>query len=108
MRGELKDSSRQEGWIEERRWCGRPRPVAATGGGEAAGGRAGTVDGDTPRVASSRLRHVHGPPPLPPPYSKGMGGVARGVWRGGGRRGGVWRGGGHCACWTGRIRADAA
>ena len=85
MRGELRENSRQEGWTEERRWCGRARPVAAAGGGGAAGGWADTVDGDTPRVASSRLRNGHGPPPLPPPYSKGMWGVARG----GAARGGV-------------------
>jgi len=38
-RGEVRENSRQEGWIDERRWCGRSRLVAAAGGGGAAGGR---------------------------------------------------------------------
>jgi len=38
-RGEVRESSSQKGWMEERRWCGRPRPVAAADGGRAAGGR---------------------------------------------------------------------
>jgi len=55
-RGEVRENSRQEGWIQERRWCGRSRLVAAADGGGAAGGRAGTVDGVAPRVALPVLR----------------------------------------------------
>jgi len=58
-RGEVRENSRQEGWIEERRWCGRSRLVAAAGGGGAVGGRTRTVDGVAPRVALPVLRLDH-------------------------------------------------
>jgi len=87
--------------------------AAASGGGRRRGkgrGRAGRhrrlgYPASCSTRASTQLRNGHGPPPLPPPDSKGMGGVARGGWRGGG-----WRGGGHCACakiWTGPEEATS-